>query len=346
MRALFDLMHPAQVRFFRPVISDLLREGSQVLVTSRAKDETAELLDAFGIAHVCLSRPATGPLGMAGELVARTARMLRLARRFRPDVMAAKMGVSIGPVGRALGVPTVMFEDTEFAWLQIALSAPLATAVCTGLGYGRRFPGKQLRYNAPPHLAYTHPCRFAPDPALLRRHGLEPDEPYAVLRVKAWGAMHDLGASGPGDDETARLVEAVARRARPLISAERPLPELLARWGSPVPVADVLHLLAFARLYVGEGSSMAAEAACLGTPAVYISPVSRRGYLDAMEQRYGHVTTVKDIGAAAQVAEAWLASDAMKERARQARERLVAECDDPARFALDVLHRYALRRHA
>jgi len=311
-----------------------------VLATSRVKDETIEVLDESGMRHVCLSRIRPGLPAMALELATRTARLIDVARRFGPDVLVGKSGGCLGLAGRAVGRPVVVFDDTEMAWLQILLSVPLASVVCTGMGYERTFPGKQLRFEAPPHLAYTHPNRFRPDGALLRRHGVDPDSPLIAVRIKAWRAMHDVGVRGPRDEDLVRMVESLKEHGRPVITTERPLPPALERYASPVPPGHVLDLLAFSRLYVGEGSSMAAEAACLGTPAIFISPASRRGYLDEMERRYGHVTTVANPAEATGRAHRWLARPDLPASARAARKRLLAECADPLPFMLEVVRRY------
>lgn len=344
MRVLCDLKHPADVHFFRPLITALRRDGDEVLVTSRAKDETLELLDGLGMSHVCVSSMGQGLAGMGAELIGRTVRLVGLARRFRPDVMIARTGVCVALVGRALRVPAVTVDDTEFAWLQVGLSTALATLVCTGMGYGRRFPGKQEWFNAPPQLAYTHRDRFAPDPGRLRTAGLDPAEPYVVVRLKAWRAVHDMGAARPEEREAVRLIETLARRCRVVLSAERAVPPELAPYRNPVPVEDALHLLAFAHLYVGEGSSMAAEAACLGVPAIYISPNSRRGYLDALEQRFGHVRTVRNASEALRLAEAWLSDPTLRNAADRIRGDLARSCDDPVIFLRNVLRRQAHRR--
>jgi predicted glycosyltransferase len=339
MRVLFELAHPAQVQFFRPLAEALRREGDEVLAASRVKDETIEVLDALGMRHVCLSRMRAGMPAMAAELVSRTVRLIDVARRFGADVLVGKSGGCVGLAGRAVGRPVVVFEDTEIAWLQIFLSAPLATVVCTGMGYGRSFPGKQLRFDAPPQLAYTHPNRFTPDPDLLRRHGIDPDEPLIAFRIKAWGAMHDAFVRGPSDEDLLGMVESLEEYGRPVISTERPLPPALQRYASPIPPGHALDLLAFARLYVGEGSSMAAEAGCLGTPAIFISPSSRRGYLDEMEHRYGHVTTVGTPSDATERAREWLTRPDLAASGRDAARRLLADCADPVPFMLDVVRR-------
>ena len=86
MRVLFDITHPANVHFFRHLISRLIHEEHQVLVTAREKDVTLALLDGLGIPHICISRRGVGLIRAAKELVVRDVRLLQVARRFRPDV--------------------------------------------------------------------------------------------------------------------------------------------------------------------------------------------------------------------------------------------------------------------
>lgn len=341
MRAIFDLKHPAQVRFFEPVVRALEKEGAQILVTARDKDETVLLLQEMGLEYQCISHMASGFSGMGVELAARTVRMLALARRFKPDVLVARTGITIGLVGRTLGIPCVVFDDTEFAWLQRDLSAGLATVICTGFGYGHEFPGKHLRFRAPPHLMYTHPNRFCPDPVRLRRCGLDVGQPFVVLRFKAWRALHDRGVRGPTLRQIGKLCENLRPLARPVISSERQMPQALRVFANPLPPGDMLHLLAHATLCIGEGSCTVAEAACLGTPSIFASPESRRGYLDALSQDYGLVKTVQNLQEAAEQAYEWLADPARNEWAEAARKRLLHDCTDPLDFAVHVIRRWA-----
>ena len=115
MRILIDILHPAHVHFFRPFREDMLAAGHDVLVTSRRKDVTIELLDAFDIPHRVLSSQRRGRAGLARELLSRTARLVRAARRFRPDVMTGIMGPSIAIAGKLLRTPRVVFYDTGIA---------------------------------------------------------------------------------------------------------------------------------------------------------------------------------------------------------------------------------------
>jgi predicted glycosyltransferase len=61
MKILVDIIHPAHVHFFRNAIA-LWKKKYEVLVTSREKDITLELLGRFGIENKCLSIRQNGIL--------------------------------------------------------------------------------------------------------------------------------------------------------------------------------------------------------------------------------------------------------------------------------------------
>ncbi len=339
MRVLVDIKHPAEVRFFQPLIEALEERNDTVRVTAHYKTQVAELMTALGMEHTAISRARPGVPGIVGSAVLRTIRLRRIARAFRPNVMVARVGVEIGAVGRMLGIPAVSFDENEYANVQLALSCALAHAVCTGMGYEKSLGRKQLRFNALPQLAYTHPARFTPDPGGLRAAGIEPEEPYVVLRLSGWKALHDLGRKRFQDNELLELIEAMEGHARVIVSHEGEAPPALKRWQVSLPVRDALNLLAFARLYVGEGGSMAAEATCLGTPAIWISSI-RSGYLNILTQRYGLVEQLTELDAVRRSAVRHLEDADLKHETEKSHRRLLADSEDPVAFMLDVVNRY------
>ena len=56
MRILVDIVHPADVLFFRHPLKRLMGEGAEVLIASREKDVACDLLDEFGLPHRVASR--------------------------------------------------------------------------------------------------------------------------------------------------------------------------------------------------------------------------------------------------------------------------------------------------
>ena len=82
--------------------------------------------------------------------------------------------------------------------------------------------------------------------------------------------------------------------------------------------------MAFCKLYVGEGGSMAAEAAILGTPAVYCNPL-RCGYLLALERKYGLVHNADTWANGLKICEDLLGDPDLDQRWAENRQRLLDE---------------------
>jgi len=343
MRILFDIVHPAQVHFFKQAIGQLKKEGHEVLVTARAKDVALELLDALGIKYLCLSRKSEGLWGMAAELVVRDVRLVRCAMAFRPDVMVARVGISAGAVGALLGVPTVIFDDMEHARLQAAIGMTFATYICTGLGYYRNFGSRQVRFRGSPVLSYMAPKYFQPDPQRLRTAGLDPSKRYIFVRLVSWAATHDVGRKGI---QTAALEEAISRLSRygrVVISSEDQLPDSLSAYQNPVPVEYLHDLLSFASLSLVEGGTMAAESAVLGVPVICLGSYDF-GYLRALEHEYGMIFRPGTFEQGIIKAEELLQDPELARKWQAKRQKLLAESDDVVEFMLAMIAR-AAREH-
>ncbi|MDQ7035295.1 MAG: DUF354 domain-containing protein, partial [Anaerolineae bacterium] len=131
MRILFDITHPAHVHFFRNAIRQFQAEGDSVLITSRDKDITLQLLDQFGFDHKCLSVAKRGVIGLGIELSERGLKLIREIQHFKPDVATAIAGTFIVYGCLLHRIPTVVFYDTEHARVSNAITYPLASAVVT-----------------------------------------------------------------------------------------------------------------------------------------------------------------------------------------------------------------------
>lgn len=343
MRILFDIVHPAQVHFFKNAIWRLQDRGDEVVVTARKKDIALDLLGVLGIEYTCISDKGSNLAAMGWELLVRDMRLIKIARRFRPDVMIARVGVSVGPVGKLLGVPTVIYDDMEHAKLQAAIGMTFATYICTGLGYYRDFGKRHVRFRGSPVLSYLGPNCFEPDPEPLGESGLDPDEPYIFMRTVSWGASHDIGRAGAGESDLQEAVERLSRFGRVIISSEEPLSEPLSRYANPVPVDQMHNLLAFASLCLVEGGTMAAESAVLGVPAICLGTYDF-GYLRALENDYGLIFRSGSMEGAIEKAEELLTQPDLKEAWQEKRKKMLAESDDVVEFMLKMIDR-AVREH-
>jgi hypothetical protein len=287
MRILIDILHPAHVHFFRHFHQEATDRGHEVLITARDKDRSVELLDAFGLPYHQISSQRTGA-GLGFEMLNRTRRLMRISRDFRPDAMTGIMGPSIAVAGKLQRVPAVVFYDTEFAVQTNRFVFPLADTVCTPDCYQAPVRGVHRQYAGYHELAYLHPNRFRPDPTVLSDFGVAADEPYSLVRFVSWEAVHDRREKGLTAAQKRHLIEVMGHHGRVLISSESPLGSDLEHLAVRGPVEKVHHLLAHARLVVGESATMSSEAAVLGVPAVFIATTGR-GYTDDEERRYGLV---------------------------------------------------------
>jgi predicted glycosyltransferase len=335
MRILIDILHPAHVHFFRHFHDEMVGRGHEVCITARAKDRSLELLDRFGLPYQHLSDQRSGGVGMAVEMAQRTARLLGLMRRFRPDVMTGIMGPSIALAGAVRRVPTVVFYDTEFATQTNRFVYPLAHSVCTPDCYQGKVPGTHHRYSGYHELAYLHPHRFQADPAKLAAFGVSSAEPYSIVRFVSWQAVHDRNERGLTAGQKRHLVELLQGYGRVFLSSESPLPADLAPFELRGPVHEIHHLMAHAQVVVGESATMSSEAAVLGVPAVFIA-TSGRGYTDDEEKRYGlvrHFTEDDYDRALATIEE--LLTNSPREFGRMARQRLLDEKIDVTQWMID-----------
>lgn len=271
MRILFDIVHPADVHFFKHAIAALTARGDKVRILSRHKDITCELLDEIGLDHTPVSRAASGQFGLARELMWRDLRMLREVVRFRPDVMVGFGGVAVSHVGKVTRTPSVAFYDTETAKLQNSLTWPFITALYVPRCYSGRVPkGRTFRVPGLKPLAFLHPENFTPDRQIAIKNGLDPDRENYLVRLVSWQAHHDIGHSGWRADETVQLVEFLSTRGQVIISSEAELPESLKSLAYRGERNALHHLMGHCDLCIGESVTMAAEAGLLGARAVFV----------------------------------------------------------------------------
>ncbi|WP_293028248.1 DUF354 domain-containing protein [Natronococcus sp.] len=292
MRVIVTIQHPAHVHFFKHAIAELESDGHDVYVFARENEVVRDLLEHYEIDHEILAGESDSLFSLARVQATYEARLLARARKIKPDVITAIGGPAATHVAKLVGAKSVVFYDTEHATLIKMLAYPFADIICTPECYDGDIGSKKVEYPGYHELAYLHPDRFDPDPTVLEEAGLEPDDSFVVMRLSSWDSSHDMGQGGFNDP-----IEAVERLedagATVLITSEVPLPDELESNRMTTSPDQIHDLLAYADCFVGEGATMAAEAAMLGTPAVYVNSLSL-GYMQELEDEYGLVFNFND----------------------------------------------------
>lgn len=287
MVVLIDILHPAHVHFFRHIIYKLEADSHTVIVTARQKEMCAELLREYAIPHTVISRQKNG-FGLILEMVTRTMRLFLLCLKYRPKLLMGIMGPSIAVAGFLLRIPSWVFYDTENARITNWFAYPLAQRVYTPECYQGKVGRNQICYAGYHELAYLHPQIFTPKNSIIQKYGIEPEKPYSLVRFVSWQASHDIGEKGIPFDDKMKLVSTLEKYGEVYITSESPLPESLQSKHIPVTITEIHHLIAFAKVVVGESATMASEAAVLGIPAIFLSD-TLRGYSIEEEKRYNLV---------------------------------------------------------
>ncbi|WP_331235578.1 DUF354 domain-containing protein [Natronorarus salvus] len=285
MRVIVTIQHPAHVHFYRHAIDEFEREGHEVRVLVRENEVAVDLLETYGIEYTVLVGEITSLASLARTQFTYERLIYRHAKRFDPDVLTCIGGVSVAHAAALVGAKSVAFTDTEHATIVNTLTAPFADVICTPECFGYDIGQKQRRYPGYHELAYLHPDRFEPDPGVLADAGFDPEERFVVLRVSSWDSSHDVGQGGFSNvREVVERIEDTG--ARVVVTSEIPLPAELSDRRMSVAPHRAHDLLAYADCFVGEGATMAAESAVLGTPAVYVNTLSM-GYTDELDWKYG-----------------------------------------------------------
>jgi uncharacterized protein len=341
---LIDLCHPGDIHLFRRAGAAWQKQGHNVTYSSLDRETNAYLLKYYNLPHQVVWKRRPGKLALLAELLLRPWPLLRLIQRTKADLVVSFGSMTVAFPAWLLGKPTITFTDTEHATEQHALFKPFSTLIATPDVYLGDFGAKQVRYRAYHELYYLHPDEFTPDWKELESLGLKPGEPFFVVRFVAWAATHDIGEHGFTLDEKRDLLRLLSSRGRVLLSVEdgRLDPEFQAMV-TTFPPEKVHHLLAFAQLYVGEGATMASEAAVLGTPAVYVNTLTM-GYIQD-EEKYGllhHFTNGRDVLAKAQEL---LVMPDLKGVYVQRRAKLLADKVNPTPWLVDLGNRLLENRH-
>lgn len=298
MKILVDILHPAHVHKFKNIIQELEKRGHMVFITARNKDVTLQLLEAYNLQYTCWKKGKETLFGKVGEYLSRFVKLLFYCRKLKPDALIGLGGLFISPVGKFLGVPSlILCEEDEFKFLTNPIYY-MSTIMCTPMTFKKDFGRKQIRFKGYPELSYTR--GFKPNPDDLHDLGLAPDSKYFILRCVSWKAIHDYGQKGFDRELIANLISRLEKYGKVFISSEgNNLPEEFRPYLLKIEPQKLHSILYYASLFVGDGQAMSVEAGLLGTPSIRFNSIVNsnhgKGKFDMLtEKKILHSISDKD----------------------------------------------------
>ena len=178
MNLLFGINHPAHVHFFRNTMNIFQRKGHKIIVTTRNKEMTNQLLDEYDMPYISLTNQNNGLFGMAKEMFVYEYKLKSILKDNKVDIALSIGGSFIVHICKILNIPSISFSDTENAYLQNIITYPFSTKIITPSCYKGDLGSKQIRYDGYHELAYLHPKYFTPDPSVLNVYNF-------LLRISA-----------------------------------------------------------------------------------------------------------------------------------------------------------------
>ena len=272
----------------KPVADDLAQDN-EIIWFMRDKDVMLELADAMGIEYTRLSVASSGLIGNGMEMAANLVRCIGHTLSEEIDVWVTKYGAG-NCAARLCSRKTLSFndDDADIVPLIAATSYKAAHAVLvpsvTRMG---RYERKARRYNGSHELFYLHPNRFKPDRSVYELLGIPLSQRFAIVRLSALKAHHDIGIRGISAQIVKELIETCGNEIRVFISSEAPVAAEFEAYRLPIPARRILDALYYAEFLVADSQTMSAEAATIGTTSFRISDfVGKLSSLDELE-RYG-----------------------------------------------------------
>jgi len=349
MKILIDMGHPAQVHLFKNFIGEMEKRGHEIKVTARDKDVTMQLLDAYHIPYERVGSMKYGKINLILEWIFRGIKILKIARKFNPDILMGSLNPAIVHAAKILGKKSIIFTDSEPEAVKYPLAdlitTPFADIIITLESVRHHYGEKEIRVNSYKELAYLHPTRFTPNPDVLVQSGIGDGEDYVILRFVAWGAYHDVGRAGFDIEAKRRLITTLERHVRVFISSESIIPPEFEKYRLPIRPEQMHDFLYYALLLVGDSQTMATEAAVLGTPAIrcnlFVGEKDMGNFIE-LEDNYHLLYNFKDIDSAIRKVNVLLHRPGLKAEWMQRKKLLFAEKIDFTAFLVWFVENYPL----
>ena len=293
MNILIQLSHPAQFHLYKHVAKNLMDDGHQVFILIKTKDILEDLLKQSGLPYCNILEEShrKSKLGIFWDMLVRDWRIFRFVRKNKIDLLTGSTPevAQVGWLTRRYRI-NVIEDDMKVVPLFMRMAGPFVQTLLSPVDFDNwKLETNSIKYAGYHKLAYLHPNQFVPDRSVVERY-FSSERPYFILRFAKLKAYHDItvNAHGINTEIAQRLIDMLLPFGDVYITSERELEPQFEKYRLKINPLDIHHVLAFAKLYIGDSQSMAVEAAMLGTPSLRFNDFAGRiGVLEELEHQYG-----------------------------------------------------------
>lgn len=289
MNILIDIGHPGHVHLFHGVAKELEQRGHHLFYSVREIPVAIRLMEHYGMTpYLNLGSKKDSLVGKAWTVLRQDAQMLDYVKANHID-LGLSSGMVLGHVSKLTRMKSFMMDDDDDAAepLVVKYGHPNNEVVFTPRCIHRKTP-HAVYYAGTHELFYLHPNRFTPDPSVLEKAGLRPEERFFIMRFVALKGHHDVGQQGLSLEQKCRLLDLLKPFGRVIVTSERALEPEFEQYRLPVPPEEIHSLMAFSSMFLGDSQTMTSEAAILGVPALKCNTFAGKlSVPNELEQQYG-----------------------------------------------------------
>jgi len=304
-RIWIDLDNSPHVPFFRPIVEELRARGYSVLLTARDAFQVTELTRLHDMPCMTVGRHfGKNKLMKALGLLIRTAQLLPLTFRHRPDLAVSHGSRAQTMAAKLMRIPSVVIADYEHVKHVNRATFMIVPEIIPTETAGRH-ADRVLKYPGIKEDVYA--STFTPDPSLVGELGLSAEEVVVTVRPPATEAHYHNPESEALFDAVIDLLAGNSRTRIVLLPRnDKQATEIARRWPHwlesgkmiiPRRAVDGLNLVWHSDLVISGGGTMNREAAALGVP-VYSIFRGRIGAVDrylAQQGRLSLLETTDDV---------------------------------------------------
>jgi len=347
MNILFFLVHPAKFHFHRVQINELISRGYNVDIIITKKDILEELVKEEGWQYTNIfpeGRKIPGLHVYVGALISLLRTVYRLLKYTKGKKYDLFVGDLLTIVGRLKRVPSLYPTDDVLIQVpeQAVFLATTNQIIAPQITELEKYNSKKIGYKGYKALAHLHPNYFTPDKSRIFEY-LRNGKDFFLIRCVKFGATHDIDKSGITNEILTKLVNILKTRGEIFITSERELPAELEKYRIQIRKKDISHYLYFAKIFIGDSTTMCSEAAVLGTPSVefddYFEEIEQ---MQELEDKYGLTFGMKISNPENMFkkVEELLNTPNLNEEFQEKRQKLLSETIDVSAFMVWLIENY------
>ena len=289
-KILFHIGHPAHFQLFKNIVFELKEKGHTCFILIKKKDILENLLieSGFDYVNILPEGKKKSKFDLIYGMLKRDWRMFRFCIKNKPDILI-RTSVEISHIGTLLRIPSINVGEDDAAVIPLyaKFSYPFSTIILTPTVCNNgKWERKSVKYNGYHELAYLHPDVFTPSKEIVRKY-FNPDEPYFIMRFVSLTAHHDAGIRGINTEIASQIIAMLEPYGKIYITSERPLEKEFEKYRLHINPLDIHHVMAYAKMLIGDSQTMAAEAGVLGVPYIRFNDfVGKIEYLEEIENVY------------------------------------------------------------